>query len=37
MLRETPDGPKRLFSTATVNLRLTAVRALAQEAAIKVY
>lgn len=32
-LRETPDGPKRRFSSATVNLRLAAVRALAQEAA----
>ena len=32
-LRETPAGPKRRFSSATVNLRLAAVRALAQEAA----
>jgi integrase len=32
-VRETPEGSKRLFSSATVNLRLAAVRALAQEAA----
>jgi integrase len=32
-LRDTPEGSKRLFSSATVNLRLAAVRALAQEAA----
>ncbi len=32
-VRETSEGPKRLFSSATVNLRLAAVRALAQEAA----
>ncbi len=30
---ETPDGQERRFSAATVNLRLAAVRALAQEAA----
>ena len=32
-LLETPAGPRRRFSSATVNLRLAAVRALAQEAA----
>ncbi len=31
--RETSEGSKRIFSSATVNLRLAAVRALAQEAA----
>ncbi len=32
-VRETPEGSQRIFSPATVNLRLAAVRALAQEAA----
>jgi len=32
-MTETPSGPKRQFSPATINLRLAAVRALAQEAA----
>lgn len=32
-VRETSEGSQRIFSSATVNLRLAAVRALAQEAA----